>query len=136
MITPIALECIICRVTGPAQNAVINAQRRRNLNPGLCVRVNGARVELSLTGLRAGVVGARGPANPAATRLDFYVGKTALMAQRNMFPSAGVRPSARSTQLTNATGTQRRGGKRISWRGPIYKLPPIPTTHWGQTCEP
>ncbi len=119
----IALEYIICQLQEGKVSVAIKSHRNRRQNPGLRVEMRKSDVLFELLGLSPGTVEPADPKNPAATRLDFYIGRTALLDQRSYLPAARAPSPGIGLPLTNPTGKIRRGGKLIHWRGPLCKLP-------------
>lgn len=117
----LALEYIICQLQRGKTSVAIKSHRNRRQNPGFEVMVERGVVTWQLLGLSPGVVESADPENPAATRLDFYISRHDLIIQRHLFPVVRARPSGTYLHLTNPSGSERRGGKAISWRGPISK---------------
>ncbi len=118
----IALEYIVCQLQVNNTSVAIKSHKKRNQNPGLNITVTKDEVEFDLIGLSAGTVEKADPANPAATRLDFYIGLNDLRDQIGDFPDIQARPSNVRLSITDPTGTERPGGKRISWRGSLAKV--------------
>jgi len=119
----VTLEYIICQLQEGKVSVAIKSHRNRRQNPGLRVEMRSSDVLFELIGLSPGSVEAADPHNPAATRLDFYVGRTALLSQRNSLPHPRATSPGIGLPLTNPTGRIRRGGKLIHWRGTLCKLP-------------
>lgn len=119
----IALEYIVCQLQVDDTSVAIKSHKNRNQNPGLNITVGKNEVEFNLVGLSVGTVEEADPSNPAATRLDFYIGLNDLRDQMGDFPEVHAGPSDVHLSITDPTGTERLGGKRISWRGSLAKVP-------------
>lgn len=117
----IALEYIIAQLQDGKTSVAVKSHRNRRQNPGLEIIVKGGFVTWQLVGLSRGTIEEVDPDNPAATRLDIYVGRADLLARLRYFPATRARPSGEALHLTNPSGFVRKGGKKIAWRGPLAK---------------
>lgn len=122
MIT-LSLEYIICQHTEAGQSHAVKSHVSKNQNPGVAVHISANEVTWELLGLSRGEVEDASAREAAKTRLDCYIGKTEFLRQRAQLPTVSVRSQSRGLMLTNPAGTVRKGGKTISWKGPIAKFP-------------
>jgi hypothetical protein len=121
----LSLEYIICQHTEAGRSHAVKSHVSKNQNPGVTVLVSRDQVTWELLGLSLGEVEDAIAREAAKTRLDFYVGKAELLRQRAHFPIVNAGHGVPGLKLTNPTGTVRKGGKSISWKGPIAKFPAV-----------
>ena len=119
--TLMPLEYIVGQLTESGQSYAIKSHKNRNQNPCVDIQVRSNDVIWKLCGLAGGTVESSEGDVPAATRLDFYVGKQELLTNRSSLPTPTVSASGEHLPLTNPTGTEHQGGKTILWEGTISK---------------
>ena len=117
------LEYVICQLQDGNVSVAIKSHRNRRQNPGLKIEMRSSDVLFELLGLSPGTVEPADVHNPAATRLDFYVGRTDLLNQRGILPAPRAAASGTGFPYTNPSGKVRVGGKTINYQGSLVKLP-------------
>lgn len=118
----IYLEYIIAQCQVANNSVAIKSHKNKNQNPSLKISQETNLFLWELTGLNVGTVENIDPTEPRATRLDFYIGMNDLEEQIDMFPYTLAPPSKLQNGLRIPIGTERAGGKKIRWIGPLYRL--------------
>jgi len=118
----ILLEYLNAQVQVGNTSYAIISTRPRNNNPMVKVASVDGNYVWTFTGLQSGilepVVGA-----PRQNHFDFYIGLDDLVVDRALFPTTRARSLGLAPDgLRNPVGSERTGGKQISWTGPLARV--------------
>jgi hypothetical protein len=117
----IALEYIIGQYQHRGSSIAFKSRKPSQENPAIVISVQGNEYVWQLRGLRTAkkeLVSGK----PRATHLDFYIGMDDLNEQRNQFPTTRARSMGIVDGLRIPVGTERTGGTKIRWRGPLGRV--------------
>lgn len=99
----------------------IVSSRSRNQNPAVGITLDNGRYHWEFTGLQLGEQQEIDEDNPRRNHVDAYIGMDDLAAYLDNFPDTNAEPAGEYDGLRIPTGTERAGGTRIRWRGPVTR---------------
>jgi|GEM_PF-2519574 len=117
----ILLEYIIGQCQEDQTSVAINSSRYRRNNPALTITSDNNSFKWTFDGLNIGNVESIA-GDERANRIDFYISMEDLIAQIASFPSTRANPLPLTDGVRIPVGTERRGGKRILWKGPVSRV--------------
>lgn len=117
----ILLEYIIGQCQESNTSVAIVSKRQKKNNPALTITNSSGFFKWSFDGLNIGniedITGV-----PRANRIDFYISMEDLVAQIGQFPTTRARSLGFVDGLRIPVGSERPGGKKILWKGPIGRV--------------
>ncbi len=117
----ILLEYIIAQHQDANVSVAIKSRKTRQHNPAIFISRSRRRIIWEFRGLHLGEI-ENITGEPRVTRIDFYIGLEDLIEQRTNFLTTTGTPIGNIHGLRIPVGTERRGGKKIRWKGPLGRI--------------